>query len=82
MRRPPALLFATGPRRRVAFAFTASQAGSSFRCRLDRGPFRPCRSPRAYLVAPGRHAFRVFAIDTAGNRDRSPAVVRFSVRHR
>jgi Ca2+-binding RTX toxin-like protein len=81
-RRPPALLFASGPRRRVAFAFSASESGARFRCRLDRKPFRPCRSPRAYLVSPGRHSFRVFAIDAAGNRDRSPAVFRFRVRSR
>jgi hypothetical protein len=78
-RRPPALIFASGARRRVAFVFTASEPGARFRCRLDRQPFRPCRSPRAYLVSPGRHAFRVFAIDAAGNRDRSPALFRFRV---
>lgn len=77
---PAALLLATGPRRRVAFAFTASEPGARFRCKLDRKPWRPCRSPRAYLVRPGRHAFRVFAIDAAGNRDRSPALFRFQVR--
>lgn len=80
--RPPALLLASGPRRRIAFAFDASEPGARFRCRLDRRPYRPCRSPRAYFVSPGRHAFRVFAIDAAGNRDRSPAVARFSVRRR
>ncbi|HET8956416.1 MAG TPA: calcium-binding protein [Solirubrobacterales bacterium] len=79
-RHPPALLSASGPRRRVSFAFAASERGSSFRCRLDRQPWRPCRSPRAYLVRPGRHAFRVYAIDAAGNRDRTPVVFRFRVR--
>jgi Ca2+-binding RTX toxin-like protein len=77
---PATLLVATGPRRRVSFGFSASEPGAHFRCKLDRQPFRPCRSPRAYLVPPGRHAFRVFAIDAAGNRDRSPALFRFRVR--
>lgn len=81
-RRPPALLFASGQRRRVAFAFGASEPGARFRCRLDRQPFRPCRSPRAYFVSPGRHVFRVFAIDAAGNRDRSPVVFTFRARSR
>ncbi len=80
--RPTPLLFAAGPRRRVAFAFRADERDVRFRCKLDRRPVAPCRSPRAYLVGPGRHAFRVFAIDAAGNRDRSPAVVRFAVRLR
>ena len=77
---PAALLLATGPQRRVSFAFTASEPGSSFRCKLDRRPFRRCRSPRAYMVPPGPHAFHVYAIDRASNRDRTPAAFRFRVR--
>jgi Ca2+-binding RTX toxin-like protein len=77
---PPALLFASGQRRFVAFAFGASEQGTRFRCRLDSQPFSPCRSPRGYRVAPGQHAFRVFAIDAAGNRDPSPALFRFRIR--
>jgi Ca2+-binding RTX toxin-like protein len=80
--RPAALLFASGPRRRVSFAFIASEPGARFRCRLDRQPWRPCHSPRSYLVLPGRHTFRAFAIDAAGNRDRTPATVSFRVRFR
>lgn len=82
LHRPAQLLFAAAGRRKVAFAFAASESGSRFRCKLDRRPARPCRSPRAYFVKPGRHAFRVFAVDPAGNRDRSPALVRFKVRRR
>jgi Ca2+-binding RTX toxin-like protein len=78
-RHPAALLFTSAPRRRVSFAF-ASETGARFRCRLDRKPWRPCRSPRAYLVPPGRHVFRAFAIDAAGNRDRSPVAFKFLVR--
>jgi Ca2+-binding RTX toxin-like protein len=81
-RRPPALLLSTQAQRRVVFAFGANEAGVRFRCRIDRQPFRPCRSPRAYRVRPGRHVFRVFAIDAAGNRDRTPAVFGFRLRRR
>jgi hypothetical protein len=81
-RHPPAVLFAAQLRHRVAFAFRASERGARFRCRLDRQPFRPCRSPRTYRVPRGRHVFRVLAIDAAGNRDRSPALFRFLVRSR
>jgi len=77
---PAALLLATGPRRRVSFAFTASEPGSSFRCKLDRRPWRPCRSPRGYSLRRGHHAFRVYAIDAVGNRDRTAALFRFRVR--
>jgi len=79
---PAGLLVASGPRRRVSFGFAASESGASFHCKLDGQPWRLCRSPRAYLVPPGRHVFRVFAIDLAGNRDRSPARFGFRVRSR
>jgi len=81
-RRPSRVLFTATRRRRVVFAFSANEPAARFECKLDRRPFRPCRSPRRYQVAPGRHAFRVFAIDAAGNRDRTPALARFAVRRR
>jgi hypothetical protein len=90
-RRPPQTQLATHPlatvfthrkRRRVAFRFASNEAGSSFRCKLDGKPYRPCISPRAYSVKAGRHAFRVYAVDAAGNRDRTPALFRFRVRPR
>jgi Ca2+-binding RTX toxin-like protein len=68
--------------RQVAFRFASSERGSSFRCKLDAKPYRPCTSPRAYRVEVGRHAFRVFAIDRAGNRDQTPALFKFRVRLR
>lgn len=76
----PRALVPTAKRwRRVAFRFSANEAGSRFRCKLDRKPYRGCASPRAYSVKAGRHAFRVFAVDRAGNRDPSPALFRFRV---
>lgn len=78
--RPAALLLAQNGRRRVAFRFASNEAGSTFRCRIDRRPFRLCTSPRVFNVGLGRHAVRIFAIDPAGNRDRTPAVLRFRVR--
>lgn len=80
--RPAPLLFAAAGRRKVAFAFSSNEHAVRFRCKLDRRLFRPCHSPRAYFVASGRHAFRVFAIDAAGNRDRSPALFAFRIRRR
>jgi hypothetical protein len=86
LRHPPKLLrVARGHRRLVAFRFGASEK-STFECRLDRKPYAPCRSPRRLRVGVGAHAFRLFAIDTAGNRDRTPALFKFRVvaieRHR
>jgi len=90
-RQPPQTRLATHPRallttrakwRQVAFRFASNEAGSRFRCKLDRKPYRGCSSPRIYRVKPGRHVFRVFAIDAAGNRDRTPVLFKFRVRRR
>ncbi len=80
LHRPGKVVFTRKRRRTVAFAFASNEPGSSFRCRLDRGPFRPCSSPRRYRVGPGRHTVRIFAVALAGNADRTPAVFRFRVR--
>jgi Protein of unknown function (DUF3152) len=68
-----------GPRgrqtaRAATFRFRASEAGSTFQCRLDRRPWRPCRSPTTYRRLEVRtHRFQVRGRDLAGNLDRSPA---------
>jgi hypothetical protein len=53
--------------RSATFAF-ASEAGVTFQCRLDEGPFASCASPHTYAgVGDGRHTFVVRAVDTLGN---------------
>lgn len=79
LQRPPRRIRARALPRRVSFRFAANEAGSTFRCRLDARPLRACSSPRAYRVGGGVHAFRVFAVDAAGNRDRTPARFRFAL---
>jgi hypothetical protein len=81
-KRPARLLLTGAHPRRVVFRFASSERGSTFRCKLDAKPYRLCSSPRAYTVAPGRHAVRIYAVDAAGNRDRTPALFRFQVRRR
>jgi Ca2+-binding RTX toxin-like protein len=82
LHRPPSVLRTAARRRTVAFGFAANEARSTFRCKIDRAPIRPCRSPRRYRLAPGLHIFRVFAIDRAGNRDATPAIVRVRILRR
>ena len=75
----PQTTIAVGPtgkttNRRPRFAFRSSEAGSTFRCRLDGRPWVGCRSPKPYGRVPvGRHTFYVQARDAVGNRDPSPA---------
>lgn len=66
---------------RVAFAFQADKPGTTYRCRVDlTGPYRPCSSPHSFKAKPGRHVFEVFAIDSLGNEEGSPAFRIFRVR--
>jgi subtilisin family serine protease len=77
---PPQTVLAAGPAgrttaHRAAFRFRSSEKGSTFQCRLDRGPWKACASPRIHArLAVGRHVFRVRATDPAGNADPTPAV--------
>jgi hypothetical protein len=68
-------------KRRPSFSFASSEAGSSFQCQLDAGPFQPCSSPirPARKLKLGKHKLKVEAIDTAGNVDPTPAVAKFKV---
>jgi CSLREA domain-containing protein len=62
------------------FVFEASQAGSTFLCRLDDKPFDICKSPKRYVgLASGKHVFWVRAVGPAGNVDLSPAKKKFSI---
>lgn len=62
------------------FRFGSDEPGSSFRCKLDGKPFRACKSPKTYQdLKPGKHVFKVRAIDPAGNADPSPAKKKFTV---
>ena len=62
------------------FRFISDDSGSAFFCKLDRRPFRLCRSPRIYRhLRPGRHTFKVKAVDAAGNADPTPAIRRFTI---
>ncbi len=79
---PRALLTTTKTWRRVVFRFASSESGSSFRCKLDHRPFRPCASPRAYLLSHGRHAVRIVAVDRSGNVDPTPVLFRLRVQAR
>lgn len=60
--------------RTAAFAFTSTESRSRFQCKLDKGRWTKCRSPKRYAgIKRGRHTFQVRAIDRAGNEDPTPA---------
>lgn len=64
-------------KRKVKISFTSNEQGSSFSCKLDKGGFKSCHSPFKAKVDLGRHKFKVFATDGAGNADTTPAKAKF-----
>jgi streptogramin lyase len=61
------------------FKAKSDEAGSRFRCKLDRGRFKPCTAKRTFRVKPGSHVVRIAAVDPSDNVDPTPARFRFTV---
>src|SRR4029079_7731033 len=56
------------------FAFSASEPGSTFECRVDGGGWNSCTSPHTTsALGEASHTFDVRATDQAGNTDGTPA---------
>lgn len=65
--------------RTPTFRFTASEPGAGFECKLDRKPYRRCRSPfTTRPLTTGRHRFLVRAW-RGSEVDATPALWRFRV---
>jgi hypothetical protein len=65
---------------RATFRFGSTEPGSTFVCRIDRKPARPCRSPKSYgHLRAGKHTFRVSAVGAAGATDPTPALRKFRI---
>jgi hypothetical protein len=66
--------------RTPTFRFAADDSGASFECKLDRGSFKPCRSPfTSRRLSLGRHSFQVRARESSGELDPSPARYAFKL---
>ena len=58
----------------AVFSFSSTEAGSTFQCSLDNGPYAVCTGPRSYAgLAEGSHTFAIKTTDAAGNTDPTPA---------
>jgi CSLREA domain-containing protein len=83
--KPPETTILKGPKakskkRMAKFRFSSDEAGSTFQCKLDRKPVKRCGSPKKYKgLKVGKHVFRVWATDAAGNKDPTPAKKKFKI---
>jgi hypothetical protein len=86
---PPDTIIDTGPTGTVptgtpTFTFHSTEQNSTFECRYDTQPFRPCSGSGGSDTPPspltdGPHTFEVRATDPAGNTDPTPASASFTV---
>ena len=59
----------------ATFTFTSTAVGSTFKCSLDNAAFATCTSSRTYnALTGGSHRFQVYATDSLGNVDPTPAI--------
>jgi hypothetical protein len=77
----PSTTIDKGPKKKTKkasarFRFSSNAAGASFECKLDKGPWEPCSSPRKYRVGRGKHVFRARAT-ADGLTDATPATHRW-----
>lgn len=77
-RQPPNTRIVKGPARdgyetKAKFRFASTEPQSSFQCKVDKGRWEGCRNPYKRTVKPGKHLFKVRAIDRFGNVDPTPA---------
>jgi hypothetical protein len=63
---------------KVKFKFSSNVTGATFKCKLDKGAFKSCASPKTYKVKPGKHKFSVKAL-SGGLVDSTPAKFAFKV---
>jgi len=68
-------------KRNVTIKFSSDQSGSTFLCKLDKGKFAKCKSPKKYKnLKPGKHKFEVKATNAQGVADPSPTVKKFKIK--
>ena len=64
----------------VTVAFSSTDPGATFECRLDGGSWAACTSPRQLTgLADGEHTFETRAVDALGNADAAPAQATWTI---
>ena len=70
-----------GTKTTIKFEGTGGSGKLQFRCKLGKSKTVKCHSPDVYShLAPGKHLFSVYSLDSTGLADPSPAHVSFRVK--
>ncbi len=67
--------------KRATLKFSSSEPDSSYRCKVDKKPYKDCPSPlKLKGLEAGKHKVLVKAVDEAANEDPTASVARWKVR--
>jgi hypothetical protein len=83
---PPQTKITKGPKKRTrdrtpTFKYKSSDPGSTFKCKVDRAPFKSCK-PKGFTTKKlkfRKHTFQVRATNSFGSVDPTPAKKSFKV---
>lgn len=75
---PGKLIKTAAERVKVKFSFHSPTARATFQCKLDKGAYTACTSPKRFKVKAGKHKFSVRAVKD-GLIDQTPATFKFKV---
>jgi hypothetical protein len=65
---------------KATFVFRSSKENSFFQCKVNNMDWRICSSPKTYPgLVPGDYTFQVFATDSRGRYDKTPAVFSWTI---
>jgi subtilisin-like proprotein convertase family protein len=81
---PPKTTIAKKPKKKTTstkavFRFKSNEAGSKFKCKLGKKPYKKCGKSKTFTVGLGKHTLKVYAVDKAGNKDATPATYSWRV---
>jgi hypothetical protein len=64
---------------RLSFALKSNQSDSTFKCKIDKGSFRPCKASFSKRFKVGKHAVSAEAVSSAGTVGK-PVTAKFRVK--
>jgi len=79
VKRPPRVVRTNVGSVKLSFALTSNQPGSTFKCKIDKGAFRPCKESFSKRFKIGKHAVAAEAVSSAGTVGK-PVTVKFRVK--
>jgi hypothetical protein len=78
-KRPPRVVRTNVGSVKLSFALKSDQPGSTFKCKIDKGAFRPCKASFTKRFKVGGHAVSAEAVGPGGKVG-EPATVKFRVK--